>query len=69
MGTRGRIERVKPSERILHRQYLAVELSAVGVQERRRGRGGEGRIRVSAERGSWRKDIMVGAKPEWSEVE
>lgn len=46
-------------------------LSAVGVVERGRGRGrgGEGRIRVSSERGSWRRDIMVGAKPEWSEVE
>lgn len=46
-----------------------MELSAVGVVERRRGRGGEGRIRVSSERGSRRKGIMVGAKPEWSEVE
>lgn len=37
--------------------------------ERRRGRGGEGRIRVSSERGSWRKDIMVGAKTEWDGVD
>lgn len=45
--------RVKQSERILHCQHLVVELSAVGVVERRGGRGGEGRIRVSSERGSW----------------
>lgn len=47
----GWIERVKPSKRILHCQNLAVELSAVGVVERRRGRGGGGRIRVSGEKG------------------
>lgn len=68
MRTRGGwIARVKPSERILQRRYLAVELSA--VVERRRGRGGEHRTGVNSERGSWRKGIMVGAKPEWSEVE
>lgn len=57
----GWIGRVKQIERILQCQYLAVELSA-GVVERRRGRGGKGRIRVSSERGSRRKDIMVGGK-------
>lgn len=39
------------------------------MERRRRGRGGEGGIRMGRKRGAGGKDIVLGAKPEWSEVE
>lgn len=55
----GWIERVKPSERILRCQCLAVELSAVGVVDGRRRREAEAAKAelegVERGGGSWRK--------------
>lgn len=55
-------------DRILHPQYLSVELSASGVVEREMsGRGSEGGIRVSSNREGASRETVFGAKPECGE--
>lgn len=60
--------RLELSERLLHPQHLAVELSASGVVERQMsGRGSEGGIRVSSDREEASGETVFGAKPECAE--